>query len=219
MAFREDRLDEYEQLLEQFRWNRRIETLIDALRLVPGVVREVVESEVEGFRASIEKLTRGFEGLRASIEKLQGELADLRKSYEELADGLKSVSEQLGEVNRRLSKIEVDVGGLAEAVIARFFLDDLRRQGYEVKEWERNYRLDDEDVDLLVVAERDGREEHFLVEVKVRPRHSDVGGLLAKAEFYEARRGVRPTPVLAGVWVGGEVEAYARKRGVMVVKL
>ena len=98
-------------------------------------------------------------------------------------------------------------------------MEELAAQGYRIKERLRNYRIDEEDIDLLVVAEKDGAEEHFLVEVKVKPLHSDVGIVLSKADLYEARTGVRPRPVLAGVWVGKEAEAYARSRGVEVVKL
>jgi len=44
-------------------------------------------------------------------------------------------------------------------------------------------------------------EQVYIVEVKVKPNHRDVGALLALADLYEARYGVRPQPVLAGVWI------------------
>ena len=43
--------------------------------------------------------------------------------------------------------------------------------------------------------------------------------MLSKADLYEYRVEVRPRPVLAGVWIGREVEAYASSKGVMVLKL
>lgn len=72
---------------------------------------------------------------------------------------------------------------------------------------------------MLIVAEKDGVEEHFVVEVKVEPTHSDVGALLAEVDLYASKVGVRPRPILAGVWVGGEVEGYARSKGVVVFRL
>ncbi len=84
---------------------------------------------------------------------------------------------------------------------------------------ERNARINGYDIDLLVHAERDGEKVTYIVEVKVKPDIRDVGGLLALAELYEVRRGERPVPVLAGVWIGTEVEAYAAKKDVVVFRL
>ena len=213
---------EYRRLLGEAREGGDVGRLVDALELIPDVIAEAVEGvrrEVGELKAQVEKLSSEVGGLKALYERLAGEVGDLRALYERLAGSVEGLERQYSDLNRRVAGLEVTVGGLAEAVLSRVVLDELRAAGYRVKGATRNYRLDGEDIDLLVVAERDGVEEHFIVEVKVKPSHSDVGALLAKADLYALRAGVRPRPVLAGVWVGGEVEAYARSRGAVVFKL
>lgn len=58
----------------------------------------------------------------------------------------------------------------------------------------------------------------FVVSIKVKPRHRDVSEVLGAADLYGSRHDVRVKPMLAGVWVGSEVEAYARRKGVIVVR-
>lgn len=118
-----------------------------------------------------------------------------------------------------MSRIESVTGGLAGAVLSRIFLEELAARGFKVGRAERNYRVKEEDVDMLVEAEKDGRPVLFVVEVKVRPKHSDVGALLAKAHLVKAEARAEVKPVLAGVWIGAEVEAYARSQGVEVFRL
>ncbi|MEM4966256.1 MAG: hypothetical protein QXS45_05735, partial [Sulfolobales archaeon] len=77
----------------------------------------------------------------------------------------------------------------------------------------RNARLDEVDIDLLVESDR----RVYVVEVKVRPKHGDVGSLLSKLDVVRKRYPEKEVVgVLAGVWVGREVEEYARERGVVV---
>ena len=214
----QSRIDEYKRLLEEARQGSG-EALMEALEIIPEVVSEVLSREVSKINERLNNINNSINELRASLEKLLGEVRDLRTHYEELADRVRDLSEEYDKMNKRLSRIEVNVGGLTEALLPRIVVEELAGMGYMVKEKRRNKKLDGEDIDLLVVAVKDGVESHFLVEVKVKPSHADVGALLAKADLYEARVGVRPVPVLAGVWIGGEVEAYARSRGVLVVSL
>ena len=69
-------------------------------------------------------------------------------------------------------------------------------------------------------AERGGEEVLIAVEAEAKPRHSDVGALLAKAELLRAKTGhPHVEPVLASVYAGREVEAYAKQKGVKIIKL
>ena len=80
----------------------------------------------------------------------------------------------------------------------------------------RNYRVNDEDIDLPVLATENGEETLSVVEVKTEPNHGDVGSLLAKTELVQAKLGhPRVQPVLAAVYLGREVEAYARRKNVL----
>ncbi|NPA04902.1 MAG: hypothetical protein GXO09_02250 [Crenarchaeota archaeon] len=157
--------------------------------------------------------------LQSMEERLEARLEEVSARLDRIEDRLDGLEEEVSGLKSRLGRVEVTVGGVAEAMLSRLALDVLRGEGYEVVAAERNYRVDDEDVDLLVRARRDGEERVFLVEVKVKPRHSDVGALLAKKELVEARLGASVTPVLAAVYLGREVEAYAKGKNVLVLKL
>ncbi|MEB3846221.1 MAG: hypothetical protein GSR83_04135 [Desulfurococcales archaeon] len=56
--------------------------------------------------------------------------------------------------------MESTVGGLAEALFSRIIIEKLKSTGYTIKSLARNYRINDEDIDLLVLADKDGVEEH-----------------------------------------------------------
>ena len=198
------KIKEYKQLINELR-HSGAEKFAKALELVPEIIEELVDKRLVSIKASIDELSGILNDIRSLVEKIADSTAELREGYSEL--------------NKRISRLEATISGLAEAMLSRIVVEELATQGYRIKERSRNYRINEEDIDLLVVAERNGAEEHFLVEVKVKPSHSDVGIVLSKADLYEARTGVKPRPVLAGVWVGKEVEAYARSKGVVVIKL
>ncbi len=66
-------------------------------------------------------------------------------------------------MDRKISRVESTVGGLAEALFSRIIIEKLKSTGYTIKSLEslaRNYRINDEDIDLLVIADKDGVEEH-----------------------------------------------------------
>ena len=194
----EDARSRYYRLLEEFEQSQdKISILLEMLGLLPRMIEESIAS------------------LRAGLEELGGRIRDLEEAVESVAD----ISDRYVELNRKVEHVAMTVGSLAEAVLSRVVLDELRARGYTIRRYERNYPVDGEDVDLLVEAEKEGRVEYFLVEVKTRPSHSDVGSLLARADVFEASMGVRPRPVLAGVWIGGRVRSYAEGRGVLVIPL
>ncbi len=74
---------------------------------------------------------------------------------------------------------------------------------------------------MIAYAQRGDDEYTLVLEVKSKPRLSDVVKLagLAESVARSAFARGRVIPVLAGVWVGGDVEAYARRWGVEVLKL
>ncbi|MCE4611686.1 MAG: hypothetical protein F7B17_06940 [Desulfurococcales archaeon] len=199
------RVKEYRRLLEELKESGEATKLVEALEMIPHVVEELVEKRIGEVKASLNQVSSELRDLRGLVEKLAGSVEDLERRYSEL--------------NRRLSGVEVMLGGFVEAMLSRVIVEELESLGYTVKISRRNHKVNDEDIDLLVVAERDGRKEHFIVEVKVKPSHTDIGTLLAKTDLYELRTGVRPKPILAGVWIGIEVEAYAKTKGVVAFKL
>ncbi len=182
--------------------------LVEALALVPAVVEEAVQAVQADLRKALSR-----------IEEVESGVKDLISQVEKIADSVNELSERQAEQNRRISRMELTVGGLAEALLSRVVVEELASQGYVIKARQRNFRVDNEDIDLVVTAEREGREEHFIVEIKIKPTHSDVGALVAKSDLYSVKVGVQARPILASVWVGREVEAYAKSKNVLVIKI
>ncbi len=202
---REKKIEKYKNLLEYVEKSGDFNHLLETLRLIPEVIQESVQAEVTV--------------LEAYLKKLESDIKELKTYVEKMATRIEDLSEKSAEQNRRLSHLELGIGALSEALLSRIFVEDLESQGYKIARKYRNYKVDNEDIDLLIIAEKDGKEEHFLVEVKVKPTHSDVGAILAKAELYAIRTGIKPKPVLAGVWIGIEVESYAISKDVLVLRI
>ena len=217
-------LDAYTRVIDQLARSRDFSHAVSALRLIPSVVKEMLEEQAGVLNSSsikerVEDLGKELRVIRGELDKFDGKLENLGINYEELADKISDIDEKMSELNKRLSHVEMYVGGLAEAFLARAFIDGLVSESYVVLSKSRNHVIDGEGIDLVVVAKKEGGEKHFVVEVKVRPKRSDVGALLAKAELYAAKTGVEPVPVLAGTWIGVEVKSYARSKGVVVIDL
>ncbi len=170
------KIQEYKQLINELR-HGGAERFAKALELVPEIIEELVDKRLVSIKASIDELSGVLNDIRSLVEKIVDSIAELREGYLEL--------------NKRVSRLEATIGGLTEAMLSRIVVEELVAQGYRIKERSRNYRIDEEDIDLLVVAEKGKAVEHFLVGVKVKPSHSDVGIVLSKADLYEARTGVR----------------------------
>lgn len=90
---------------------------------------------------------------------------------------------------------------------------ELRASGEAVLRRVRSADFDGVEVDLLIETDK----RVFVVEVEVRPRIDDVGALLAKAEVVGRKLDKQSVPVLAGTYVGREVELYAKNKGVLVL--
>ncbi len=77
----------------------------------------------------------------------------------------------------------------------------------------RNVRVDEEDIDMLIVTDKSV----YVVEVKVKPKQVDVGRFLAKTDIVRKHyKDKNIVPILAGSMIGREVEEYALQRGVKV---
>ncbi len=76
-----------------------------------------------------------------------------------------------------------------------------------------NARIDNRDVDLLIVTDKSV----YVVEVKVKPKISDVRELVAKARLVKNMyKDQKVIPILAGALINTRVEKYALKQGVEV---
>lgn len=76
-----------------------------------------------------------------------------------------------------------------------------------------NARIDNRDVNLLIVTDKSV----YVVEVKVKPKISDVRELVAKARLVKNMyKDQKVIPILAGALINTGVEKYALKPGVEV---
>lgn len=150
------------------------------------------------------------------IDELKRLREDLNKLREDFNRFVQLEEERWRRANGRFARIELELGASVEAQYTRYvwedLRDELRARGEVVERRVRNARIDNVDVDLLVVTDKAA----YVVEVKLKPTVRDVNRLLAKARVVQERvqRGV--VPVLTGSLVGGDVAEYAEGRGVRI---
>ncbi len=180
-------------------------------------LREDFNRYVEESNKRFEAIEKRFEVIEKRFEAIEKRLEEHDRKFNAILEEIKNIWKVLTEHNRRLSNVEDMVGVLAESTYAKFTLDMIMHEcsvsGDKVVSWQRNARIDGEDIDLLVVTEK----KVFIIEVKVRPRHSDVGKLIAKADIARNRfRDKQVIPILTGARIGREVMSYALDKGVHV---
>ena len=81
--------------------------------------------------------------LRAGLHTLSGTVRDVRDLVEKPAGSTMELEQRYSELNRRLSHLEVTMGGLAEALLSQMLLEELRSRGYRVRK-RASYRVNDE---------------------------------------------------------------------------
>ncbi len=148
------------------------------------------------------------------FEAIEKKLLEHDEKFREILEEIRKIWEKIAELNRRLSHVEDNIGALTEAMLSWFTASDLKdlldRDEFIVSKI-RNARVNEEDIDLLIVTNK----RVFVVEIKVRPRHKDVGALLAKGDLVSKMYpGKRIELVLAGTRVGGEILEYAESKGI-----
>ncbi len=174
-------------------------------------ILELLEKDEE-FRYAV----AGKIGLLEILKRLDRIEEEIRKLWEKSLEHDKKFKE----MNKRLSRIELELGALNEAFYSKALWDDLREEIRENNEKvirrERNARIDEEDIDYLIVTNR----KVYVVEVKVKPRHQDIGRLIVKADLVRKHYPDKQVvPILAGTMIGREIEEYAKEKKIRVYKL
>ena len=122
----------------------------------------------------------------------------------------------LRNLEKRVSRLELEVGALSEITLTRYVWEDLREElrlrGEEVIARARNARVDGYEVDLLVESNKNV----YIVEVKVKPTRKHVDSLLKKAKVVQERYGKPVVSILAGAMIGNNVEKYAESKGIKI---
>ncbi len=178
---------------------------------------EVIERKLLEHDKRFEAIERKLLEHDKRFEAIEKKLLEHDKRFEVIERKLLEHDKRFEEINRRLSRIELELGVLNEAFYCKALWDDLKEEivlrGEKLVFRKRNARVDDEDIDYLIVTDR----AVYVVEVKVKPKHEDVGRLLAKVDVVRKHyRDKNVVAILAGAIIGREVEEYAVQKGVKV---
>ena len=171
-----------------------------------------------GLDSILNELKRLREDFNKLVDVEEKRLEDNDKKWEENFKRWEENDKKWEEAMKRFSRIELELGASVESQYSRYVLEDLKDEvkarGETVEQRVRNINLDGVEIDLLVTTDR----AVYVVEVKVRPTINDVGALLAKAEVVQRNLNKPTVPILTGSYIGGEVEAYAKGKGVKIYR-
>jgi len=212
-----DELDrEIEGLLRELKRSGRLELVFKLLEAYYEYLREHAKL-IADLRLVLEKQGKVLEELVERMEKLENRVASLENKVVSLEKRVESVEKSVKSLEKRVGNLEIAVGASTESFYCTMLWSDLASElasrGEVVVEKKRNARVDDRDVDLLVVTDK----RVYVVEVEIKPVHKDVDELVEKARIAEKLYpGKEVVPILAGAWIGVEVEEYGKRKGVIV---
>jgi len=210
---REDIRKLYEKSLEHDKRFEVIEhKLLEHDKRFEAIERKLLEHD-KRFEAIERKLLEHDK----RFEAIERKLLEHDKRFEAIERKLLEHDKKFDNIINRLNRIELELGALNESFYCKALLDDLREEiqgkGEKLIMRKRNARVDEEDIDLFVVTDKSV----YVIEVKVKPKHEDVGRLIAKADvlrkYYKDKSII---PILVGTMIGREVEEYAQQKGVKV---
>ena len=183
-------------------------------------ILELLKSDEE-FRLAV----AGLLGLDTVINELKKLREDFQafvkleeKRWEEAFKRFESIERKLEEHDKRFARIELELGALAEATLTKFVYDEVERiareSGERIIARRRNAKINGTEVDMLIETDKTV----YIIEVKTKPRQRHVDELLNKVELVQKAFTKPVKPILAGVYIGEEVEAYAKSKHVEVIR-
>jgi aspartokinase len=139
------------------------------------------------------------------------------KLWEENTKRWEEAYRRFDSLEKRTSRVELELGALTEITLTRYAWEDLREEiksrGEEITAKRRNAVIGEYEVDLLVETNKSV----YVVEVKVKPRTRDIRELLAKTRVVEEKYKKPVIPVLAGTLLGNDVLTLAESKGIRVL--
>ena len=217
----ERKLLEHDKRFEEM--NKRFEVLERKLlehdKRFEAIERKLLEHD-KRFEAIEKKLLehdKRFEAIERKLLEHDKRFEVIERKLLEHDKRFETIEKILLDHTRRLNRIELELGTLNESFYCKALWDDLREEIQGKKEKillrKRNVRVDEEDIDMLIVTDRTV----YVVEIKVKPKHEDVGRLIAKADVVRKHyKDKNIVPILAGSMIGREVEEYALQKGAKV---
>jgi len=182
-------------------------------------ILELVKSDEE-FRLALASAI-GYYELFEEIKRLRKDLNNMylefSRRFEEINKRFEAIEKKLLEHDKRFARLELELGALTESFYSKALWDDLREEikarGEAVISRKRNYRIDESDIDLFIETDKTV----YVIEVKVKPKHEDIGRLIAKADLVKKRYpSKRVEAILAGTMIGKEIEEYAYEKNIKV---
>jgi uncharacterized phage-like protein YoqJ len=176
-----------------------------------------------------EEAYKRFESLENELKKLREDFLmfvkeqekkweENNKRWEEVFKRFGAIEKKLKEHDKRFARIELELGALSEGTLSKFVYEEVekfaREFGEKIVIRKRNVKINNAEVDMLIETDKTV----YIVEVKTKPRRRHVDELLKKIELVQKVFTKSVKPILAGVYIGEEVEVYARNKGVEVIK-
>ena len=180
---------------------------------------ELLKSD-EGFRLAVAGLL-GLDTVINELRKLREDfllfVKEQEKRWEEAFKRFESIERKLEEHDKRFARIELELGALSEATLTKFVYEEVERfareSGEKIIVRRRNVRINGAEIDMLIETDKTV----YIIEVKTKPRQRHVDELLNKIELVQKAFTKPVKPILAGVYIGDEVEAYAKSKHVDVI--
>jgi predicted nuclease with TOPRIM domain len=180
---------------------------------------ELLKSDEE-FRLAVAGLL-GLDTVINELRKLREDfllfVKEQEKRWEEAFKRFESIERKLEEHDKRFARIELELGALSEATLTKFVYEEVERfareSGEKIIVRRRSVRINGAEIDMLIETDRTV----YIIEVKTKPRQRQVDELLNKIELVQKAFTKPVKPILAGVYIGDEVEAYAKSKHVDVI--
>ncbi len=171
-----------------------------------------------GLDTVINELRKLREDFLLFVKEQEKRWEENNKRWEEAFKRFESIERKLEEHDKRFARIELELGALSEATLTKFVYEEVERfareSGEKIIVRRRNVRINGAEIDMLIETDRTV----YIIEVKTKPRQRQVDELLNKIELVQKAFTKPVKPILAGVYIGDEVEAYAKSKHVDVIR-
>ncbi len=214
----------FSELLERFSRIEERQQKLEERQLELEKRQQKLEERQQKLEERFAKLEERFARLEERQQKLEERFAKLEERFARLEERQQRLEERqmkleeiVEHIRRRQDLMALELGALTESFYSKAFLDDLKEEikieGDEIVSRRRNLRIDGEEIDLLIETKK----RVYVVEVKVKPKRSDIGELIAKADLVRSKYGGKIIiPLLAGSLISHEIEKYAEEKGVKI---
>ena len=171
-----------------------------------------------GLDTVINELRKLREDFLLFVKEQEKRWEENNKRWEEAFKRFESIERKLEEHDKRFARIELELGALSEATLTKFVYEEVERfareSGEKIIVRRRNVRINGAEIDMLIETDKTV----YIIEVKTKPRQRQVDELLNKIELVQKAFTKPVKPILAGVYIGDEVEAYAKSKHVDVIR-